>query len=162
MVYVCVIMGGIQILMGLPFLLHNPHSYISAAFDFSRTFLYEWTVNWRFLDKETFLHPALSKALLGLHFIFLCTFGLYRWTDISRIGLKWISLTWKGDPVTVSPAYIVLTLCTSNLIGMTFARSLHYQFYSWYALQLPLFAWASSLWLPLRYVPESIALTLLV
>lgn len=45
---------------------------------------------------------------------------------------------------------IFVTLATSNLIGMTFARSLHYQFYSWYALQLPLLVWESALWWPLK------------
>jgi alpha-1,3-mannosyltransferase len=32
---------------------------------------------------------------------------------------------------------IPLLLFTSNLIGITFARSLHYQFHSWYFHQIP-------------------------
>ena len=32
-------------------------------------------------------------------------------------------------------------LFTANLIGMTFARSLHYQFHAWYFHQLPLLAY---------------------
>lgn len=41
-----------------------------------------------------------------------------------------------------------MVLFTSNLIGITFARSLHYQFFSWYAHQMPFLLWASgySVW----------------
>ena len=37
-------------------------------------------------------------------------------------------------------ADVATMLMTANLIGITFARSLHYQFYSWYAHQLPFLA----------------------
>ena len=48
-----------------------------------------------------------------------------------------------------------MTLATSNLIGILCARSLHYQFYSWYAHQLPLLAWTSSFSIPVTYVAYS-------
>jgi len=37
-----------------------------------------------------------------------------------------------------------------NLIGIMFARSLHYQFYSWYAQQLPFLAWRTALPVPIK------------
>lgn len=36
------------------------------------------------------------------------------------------------------------TLWTSNLVGLTCARSLHYQFYAWYAHQIPWLLWAGA------------------
>jgi len=36
---------------------------------------------------------------------------------------------------------LITILFTSNLIGILFARSLHYQFYSWYAQQIPFLLW---------------------
>ena len=43
-----------------------------------------------------------------------------------------------------------LILFTSNLIGITFARSLHYQFSACYVQQTPFIAWKSRLPLPLK------------
>lgn len=36
-------------------------------------------------------------------------------------------------------------MVTSNLIGILVARSLHYQFYAWYAQTIPLLTWHSKL-----------------
>lgn len=49
-------------------------------------------------------------------------------------------------------ADVVTVLYTSNLIGILFARSLHYQFYSWYAMQLPFLAWRTKYPVVVRYV----------
>lgn len=42
---------------------------------------------------------------------------------------------WKN--VRLSPIYITSTMLTSNFIGIVFARTLHYQFYSWYYHAIP-------------------------
>lgn len=41
-----------QVVLGLPFLLTYPWSYVSKAFEFSRVFQHVWTVNLKFLPPE--------------------------------------------------------------------------------------------------------------
>ncbi|PCH38119.1 glycosyltransferase family 58 protein [Wolfiporia cocos MD-104 SS10] len=138
--------GATQVLIGLPFLLHHHKSYLKYSFEFSRAFLYKWTVNWRFVSEDTFLSPAWSRALLVGHVTTLLAFGLSKWCrsdgGIWRVLSKGLRRPLRAPllaPVTAD--FVATVLFTSNLVGMLFARSLHYQFYSWYALQLPFLAW---------------------
>ena len=43
---------GTQVLIGLPFLAHDPWAYLGRAFEFDRKFMYIWSVNWNFLGEE--------------------------------------------------------------------------------------------------------------
>ena len=152
-----------QTFLALPFLLEWPWPYVQNSFDLSREFLYEWTVNWRFLDENMFLSPQWAKGLLLGHASVLVAFGLFRWCRCD--GNVWTVLsrgvrrpTQPAGLVPVTPdcelviemdscmlitlwTDIATVLFTSNLIGILFARSLHYQFYSWYAQQIPFLAW---------------------
>ena len=60
-----------RLLLALPFVLHDADAYVSKAFEFSRVFLYKWTVNLRFLPEPLFLHPLTARLLLAAHFIVL-------------------------------------------------------------------------------------------
>jgi alpha-1,3-mannosyltransferase len=56
----------VQFVLGAPFLLTHPVSYIKKAFELSRVFEYKWTVNYKFLPEEIFLDKRLSIGLLVL------------------------------------------------------------------------------------------------
>ncbi len=49
----------------------------------------------------------------------------------------------------ISNQFIINTILTSNILGIVFARSLHYQFYSWYFHSLPIILWNTKLPVPI-------------
>ncbi|PPQ67648.1 LOW QUALITY PROTEIN: hypothetical protein CVT25_012676 [Psilocybe cyanescens] len=144
-----------QVFFAVPFLREDPMAYAHSAFDLGRVFMYKWTVNWRFLEEKTFLSSQLAVALLVGQATVLVAFGLFKWCepDGGVYGVLSRSMRRPSSPaglVPVTSDYIATVLFTSNLIGIVFARSLHYQFYSWYAQQLPLLAWRTRIPVPLK------------
>lgn len=73
--------GGValQALLALPFLLVAPREYLARAFEFTRTFQMQWSVNWQFLPPKWFVDPRFALVLLALHLRFLWSFAKYRW-----------------------------------------------------------------------------------
>jgi len=137
---------AIQYWLGKAFLEDFPRDYLTQAFDFSRAFLFKWTVNWRFLGEEIFLGRAWSTSLLIGHMCTLLLFAHFKWCredgGLFVMMRRSLARPFKGAALSISSADDVATiLLTSNLIGVIFARSLHYQFYSWYAQQLPFLVW---------------------
>ncbi|XP_055939110.1 lethal(2)neighbour of Tid protein-like [Argiope bruennichi] len=128
--------GLVQVLVGFPFLLANPVSYISRSFDLGRIFLHQWTVNWRFLPEEIFVSRSFHLCLLFLHLITLAAFA-YSWTRKFGI-LK------KGEKPYLALDNFLFILFVSNFVGMVFSRSLHYQFYVWYFFTLPHLLWSTN------------------
>lgn len=148
---------AIQALLASPFLTENSWSYLKGAFDLGRVFLYKWTVNWRFVDESTFLSPTFALSLLVGHMSVLVAFGMFRWCKPD--GSVWKVLDrglrrplQPAGLAAITPDYVTTVLFTSNLIGILFARSLHYQFYSWYAIQIPFLAWRTPYPLPVKLV----------
>ncbi|KAL1944589.1 hypothetical protein VTO73DRAFT_3019 [Trametes versicolor] len=148
-------LGGTQLVIGAPFLLQYPWSYLKNSYEFSRVFLFKWTVNWRFLGEDLFLDSSWAKSLLVAHVTTLVLFGLFKWCrsdggvwQVLDRGLRRPTRAPSLAPLTAD--YVTTVLYTSNLIGILFARSLHYQFYSWYAMQLPFLAWRTRYPLPVR------------
>ncbi|XP_053982184.1 lethal(2)neighbour of Tid protein [Hylaeus volcanicus] len=146
--FVC---ATIQLILGLPFILNNALSYIKGAFNFGRVFEFKWTVNWRFLPEHVFVHPYFHASLLLLHILTLL-YCASRWIQYmkSYAKLKHLEKSLqpqlkkkeKVDMSTMSQLFI-LPMFAANFIGITFSRSLHYQFYVWYYHTLPYIAWCT-------------------
>ncbi|XP_071110356.1 dol-P-Man:Man(5)GlcNAc(2)-PP-Dol alpha-1,3-mannosyltransferase-like [Haliotis cracherodii] len=119
-----------QLSLGFPFLMENPVGYISRAFDLGRQFFFKWTVNWRFLPEEIFLNRNFHVALLAGHVLLLVVFFIIKWRKLFPSTL--FGFFMKNRTRNFSPDQIILPLFTANFIGVSFSRSLHYQFYVWY------------------------------
>ena len=144
-----VLMAAVQVVLGVPFLLHDADAYVSKAFEFSRVFFYKWTVNLKFLPEPVFLHPLTARLLLAAHFIVLL-YVLNRYAKGGLVGVAQRALSAVSSMLSPSGGgamygqpsalYAVSLYFVCNFIGIVFARSLHYQFYCWYAHTLPLLA----------------------
>eukprot|EP00794_Sanderia_malayensis_P015332 gene15333-16910_t len=133
----------IQLVLALPFLLTNPVAYIHRSFDLGRQFFFKWTVNWRFLPEWFFLSRYFHLALFTMHLLFLAAFWFRKWP---RPKDGWLSLLKSKFKTTkIEKNEMIAVLFTSNFIGMSFARSLHYQFYVWYFHTLPFLLWSTNL-----------------
>jgi alpha-1,3-mannosyltransferase len=124
----------VQVALGAPFLVSYPVSYVSKAFELSRVFTYKWTVNFKFLSEEMFVDPTLGKVLLLLTLLGWAGLYLRRWRH--------------RDLESLRPALLLATVFESNIIGIAFSRTLHYQFYVWFFHQLPLILGFSGAELP--------------
>lgn len=69
-----IICGGLQLILGAPFLLTYPIEYLKGSFNFGRVFEHKWTVNYRFLPSELFVHKYFHIFLLIIHVTLLLFF----------------------------------------------------------------------------------------
>nr|XP_022343201.1 dol-P-Man:Man(5)GlcNAc(2)-PP-Dol alpha-1,3-mannosyltransferase-like [Crassostrea virginica] len=131
-----------QVVLAIPFLLENPVGYIVRSFNFGRQFFYVWTVNWRLIPEDIFLNKYFQTALLLAHVLTLLLFFMFKWRRLYP-KVKF-GILMPGCNTNLSPNQILLPLWTANLIGMSFSRSLHYQFYVWYFHTLHYLLWSTS------------------
>jgi len=148
------IMAQVQILLAMPFMTTFPKSYLYRAFEFTRKFLFKWTVNWRFIGEEVFLSKEFSLGLLGIQVILILLFFVTHWKQPSQRSLynfaglvlsRLSDLEEREISLRVTPRFILCSILSANAIGMLCARSLHYQFYSWLAWGTPYALWQSGL-----------------
>ncbi|TMS35431.1 hypothetical protein L596_002837 [Steinernema carpocapsae] len=129
--------AAVQVAIAAPFLMYDPVSYLMKSFELGRVFMYKWTVNWRLLPEDVFLEKKVHLALLGLHVFVLLLFSFKMWFR-SQGGLMLLLRNFiRGPRTRIGVQDALYALFTSNLVGIAFARSLHYQFYSWYFHSLP-------------------------
>ncbi|KAL5135683.1 Dol-P-Man:Man(5)GlcNAc(2)-PP-Dol alpha-1,3-mannosyltransferase [Glycine soja] len=69
----------VQILLGLPFLVSYPVTYISRAFNLGRVFIHFWSVNFKFIPEPVFVSKGFAIFLLAAHLISLASFAHYSW-----------------------------------------------------------------------------------
>ena len=71
-------------ILALPYLLTNPQAYLIQSFDLSRVFMYEWTVNWKFIGEELFLSRVFHVSLLVGHLTLVWLFGFRKYTKFEN------------------------------------------------------------------------------
>ncbi|KAK1317653.1 Dol-P-Man:Man(5)GlcNAc(2)-PP-Dol alpha-1,3-mannosyltransferase [Acorus calamus] len=152
----------LQIILGLPFLMSHPVGYVSKAFNLGRVFIHFWSVNFKFIPEAIFVSKPFAIALLVVHLTLLLMFAHHKWckheeglihflhTRFAHLKPSNIVQTFSSlryffahDSAfgILSEEYIATVMFVGNFIGIVCARSLHYQFYSWYFYSLPFLLW---------------------
>ncbi|KAI0525973.1 glycosyltransferase [Xylaria bambusicola] len=149
------IIAQVQFVIAIPFLRENAQGYLSRAFELSRQFFFKWTVNWRFIGEDTFLSRPFALGLLAMHASVLVWFIVNKWltparkpwssiaSSILRFSSPFSSQEERLVSLQIAPEYVMTTILSANVIGLLFARSLHYQFYSYLAWSTPYLLWRS-------------------
>ncbi len=152
--------GALQVLLGAPFLLAHPMEYLAGAFNLGRQFDQQWSVNFVFLPAAVFSSKALALGLLLCTVAALLALrgtacALQRRTATEDSGVvhpgRHNSSVFEG-PAVVLPSpdskgkaqvsateqgmviehHVLLVMAVSNIVGVTLARSIHFQFFVWY------------------------------
>lgn len=146
-----------QIAIAIPFLTVNARGYVARAFELTREFKYEWTVNMRMVPESIFLSKDLAVCLLVMNAAAVYGYIDHQWLAPSgrSLGTMLPSFLRGRSPFTdreeagisrrVTPRFVLATILTANNIGLLFARSLHYQFYAYLAWSTPFLLWNAGL-----------------
>jgi alpha-1,3-mannosyltransferase len=153
----------VQMAIGVPFFSTNLKGYLGRAFELSRQFKFQWTVNWRMLGEDVFLSRGFALSLLAAHVLVLLCFIVRKWIRPANRPLLALippMLQLKAPfnereeaqvSLQVTPEFVMATILSANAIGLLFARSLHYQFYAYVAWTTPYLLWRFSKSLILVY-----------
>lgn len=153
---ILLLLGGFfTIVLAVPFMFspENFFIYLGQAFDLGRQFLYKWTVNWRFVDEETFLSKSFAYTLLAVHASLLMVSAHYKWVRPSSKGIIHFAEMHLLDSFSgfenvqimsrLTPQFVMDAMLGSIALGMMCARSLHYQFFAYICWATPYLLWRS-------------------
>ncbi|CAG8677484.1 5783_t:CDS:2 [Cetraspora pellucida] len=84
------------------YVVFNIYRRCRQAFEFSRVFLYKWTVNWKFFMEETFLSSGFSKVLLVAHVWVLLAFLFGSWCRSDDGVPRLLHLGFFGKPSEIA------------------------------------------------------------
>ena len=144
---------ALQVLLGLPFLLRFPASYLARAFELGRVFTHRWSVNFAFLPEKAFVGRPLALGLAAAHLGVLFAFAGWRWTRkevggggggkgkgkkgsggvVAAAAECWDASFPKSKSKSspsrpaLDASHVFRVVAVGNFIGVVFARSLHYQ-----------------------------------
>lgn len=111
--------------------------------------MYKWTVNFKFLPESVFLSKSLAGFLMIAHLLLLLVFYLSQWRKkgLPNNAMKTVNKLWSTKKVSrkLQNEDILWIIFSGNFVGICCARSLHYQFYSWYFHSLPFLIWSTTL-----------------
>lgn len=153
-----------QIAIAIPFLTVNSKGYLSRAFELTREFKYQWTVNMRMVPEHIFLSKDFAVCLLITHAAAIYGYINRQWlVPGGQSLLSMVPSFIRGkSPFTereeaaisrkVTPRFVLATILTANNTGLLFARSLHYQFYAYLAWSTPFLLWNAGLHPVIVYV----------
>ena len=131
-----------QIVLGIPFLLTHPINYISKAFQFNRQFLFQWTVNWRFISENIFNDRTFHISLFTILMALLSALYYFKWSSNKFTPLiNFSRISPKGDFPMEIRSHILFVLFSCNFCGIVTSRTIHFQFYVWYFHTLHFLIW---------------------
>ncbi|KAK3007869.1 hypothetical protein RJ639_014598 [Escallonia herrerae] len=136
----------VQILLGLPFIVAHPISYVSGAFNLGRVFIHFWyflipdkSVNFKFVPEPVFVSKQFAVSLLTAHLILLTVFAHYRWCKheggiVSFLHSKFLQMKLKAavsssfslgqfynrdsSSKLLQKEHIVTTMFVGNFVGI--------------------------------------------
>ena len=148
--------GIMQYVWGLEFILYMKPQYLNTAYNFSRRFnmMYSQTYKWLQFPNNTLYHSeTYMKILLLVSLVSLSFFLIKRWLPLVdpkgifsiRKSLESLSI-WPirlcPKIKVLSPYYVGEVLFLSNFTSIVWARSIHPQFLIWYWFSIPFLMYA--------------------
>ncbi|KAL9610736.1 MAG: hypothetical protein Q9167_004599, partial [Letrouitia subvulpina] len=126
------LMAQVQITIAWPFIPINPYGYLLRAFEFSRQFLYQWTVNWKFVNEQIFLSREFALVLALWNVALLMLFITSRWLRPSRLSLTGFIRALARPPspsiqqrisLQVDPSFVMTSMLSSMVHAIWWGTS---------------------------------------